>query len=751
MMLRDLHYAWPWAFNLAFLAALWAAVLAGLYRWRRNALSESRLLHVHRSRLYETLRSVLYIIAWLCGTAALMQPLANGHYPGEKNAPSVEAKLRRPAHEVILLIDESASMSVPDMHNGQTRFEYVKQLADEVVGDLNGEQVSLYGFTTAFFPHSPPTLDYLFVRLMLNEMTIDEDGSTGTDYIQALAALRDRFSLMPVQTLKTIILFSDGGDTSIEGAVSEKKSELLNALMQLIDELLRLNVRLYTVGMGSIQGGIIPGVAFEGSPVTSELNESLLKQMANVGHGKYLSANDHTVIDEAYLLAEEINGLSSGSQGQDISNSVAIGHENLVYDHYFQVPLAGAIIALLFALYMPEVYGKNQWMIILSIGVLPLQAQDIRPVVVLFEASEFSRAVGVLDQMQDKKLKPWQEQVLLYDKGTIYLLQGDWDQALATFNSILQNENTPPLLLTHLKTNLGIAYLEKARQLQLQDPPAYAIISAMQRDAIKLFREAASGEMPNPDAALLEKFAAEELVAANKKSGLLKAPTQVEETFFPLSPDNIYAEIAEEEIRRASAGTELMDPKKILQEIIAEETFAGRILHMSLQADKKDTISKDILKNFQTLTLNTVELFLPAMLELQITGYRHGGKGACQARPWNEVVPLFEKGRQEAKRGLEYIEHGNVKNALQNISRALVAWLQALAILNKPAADPGSPCQSGAESNKQKDSGDMSRSRGSLNQGKGGDDSLRILQELYENDKLPTTNQGIKKEGLRPW
>ena len=224
---------------------------------------------------------------------------------------------------------------------------------------------------------------------------------------------------------------------------------------------------------------------------------------------------------------------------------------------------------------MPGTRGKNQWMAILALSFLPLHGQSVRPAIVLFEASEFSRAVGSLERLQDKKLKLWQEQVLLYDKGTIYLFQRDWDQALAAFNSIIQDENTPPLLSTNLKTNLGIAYLEKARELQLQAFPPYAIISTMQRDAIKLFQEASKGEMPNPDAAILESFAVKELSKTYQKSGSLMASTQVEETFPPLSSNNIYAEIAKEEIRRASETAELKEPKKILQEIIAEETFLG--------------------------------------------------------------------------------------------------------------------------------------------------------------------------------
>ena len=518
MTSRDLHYAWPWAVNLALAAILFAVLLFAVYRYRQQVQQAYGFLIIPRSRIFYVLKSFFLIIAWLAATLALMQPLANGHYPEGKQPKPLELKLRRPAHEVILLVDASASMDVADMHNGQTRLQYLKQLADELVSDLDGEQISLYAFTSELSPLSPPTLDYLFVRLMLNQIKINQDGIAGTDYSTVFSELHQHLLESPVTTLKTIVLLTDGGDTAIETAGEGERQKLIGSLKALIIDDLQLNARLYTVGMGSLQGKKVPDVIYEGKPVIAKLNEALLKQMADEGHGKYLNANDYTAIDAAHILAEEINELSTGAQGQEISNSVVVGEESLVYDHYFQIPLAMAIAALILSMYIPDVRKAAGVLIGSLAAFLPLDADEIRPAEILFEASEYAKSIGALEALSSPKLKEWQGQVLFYDEGTINVAQGAWDNAVVAFTSISLTGDLSPVLLTNLKINWGIALLGKARDLEQLSPIPYEIIQALQSDAINDFQQAAQTEMPNKDSSHLLRLAFIEYAASIQKS-----------------------------------------------------------------------------------------------------------------------------------------------------------------------------------------------------------------------------------------
>lgn len=929
MMLRDLHYAWPGAANLSFVAVGLVFLFWLAYRLRQRQLHSYLFLFVPRSRLFYLLQSLCFVLAWLAAMVALMQPLANGHYPEGRPPPSEEQKLRRPAHEVVLLVDTSASMTVADMHNGQTRLRYVKQLADEMISDLNGEQISLYAFTSGLAPLSPPTLDYLFVRLMLDQVQVNEDGLTGTDYYSVLIELRKRLLQTPASILKTVVIFTDGGDTSLAFAQPGEKSKLSAALMGVIEELVKLNARVYTVGMGTLHGGKVPDIAYQGQPVIERLNESLLKQMAATGHGKYFDANDYTVIEAAKTLAAEINDLSTGAQGQDINNTVVVGEENLIYDHYFQIPLAVAILALLLALYIPDSRAIAKILPIFLMLTFPLFGDDVRPAEILSEAYEYPKAASIIDTLKEGKLLPWQQDVLTYDQGTIFLSQGEWDQALTAFNSIPATKVLPPPLQAQLMINEGIAYLEKAKSLQRLEVPPYAVILNMQNAAIRSFRQAHKSTMANSDSSLLEKIASvqhaitiqksttysleqsplqegmpilllslthftsdldfvqseavddnfkeqylqlylerqklwdplwesqrrnwiyspleesqrkegaalfdqaeehyraaqnamqkhlwgesreaikrtitsltgamrllygenplqdvlqqllsrykrtlgQELLTANALDVLKQEQEQLMKVASSdamtqslddvkkaiegftqgqqLSP-RLYLEIGQEKIRGALAAMQKPSPKQVLEELIAEENFVGSLLLTIAKMENEKVPSGAPWALSQKQLLELTKKFLPLVRKQQTVGYQGNGEHRCQARPWDEVLPLFEKGRSEARQAEALMGSNELHPALRHVARALIFWQQALAALNKPVTDHGSPCQSGGggkpDESKEKTEGKDSSPPTQPKQGT--NDILRVLQELNEDDQLPKTDQGIKKQGLRPW
>lgn len=501
MMLHDLHYAWPWAANLILLLPVFVFLFVLLYRYRRKILQINNFQSSQRSYLSYVLRTSLFLIAWVAALLALMQPLANGHYPEVKRPKKAEANVRKPSHEVIILVDASASMEVADMYNGQTRLQFVNQLADEFVSNLDGEQVSLYAFTAQLTPMAPPTLDYLFIRLMLNQIHINEDGVAGTDFLQTLIELQKRLMQTPMAALKTVLIFTDGVDTSAEASLLERKNDQEVAVLKLVGDYLKLNARVFTIGLGTSQGGVVPDVTYKGQAVIGKLDSSLLKQIANTGHGKYLEANDYTVLESARILADEVNALSKGAQGQDINNSVEIGQELPVYEHYYQYPLSIAIAALLAALLLPGV--RKAAVTALLLLYFPLEARDIRPAEVMFESHEYAKAVGILEQLKTTEFKTWQNQTMLFDQGTIYLTESKWDQAIATFLNISEDREMSPVLFSAWKINLGIAFLEKARSLSSLAPPPYAIILNLQSEAIKAFQFANSKEMTNTDSSLL--------------------------------------------------------------------------------------------------------------------------------------------------------------------------------------------------------------------------------------------------------
>jgi Ca-activated chloride channel family protein len=300
-----------------------------------------------------TLVVVLSILAW-------MEPVGNGHYPTGVKVPLKEdlAKVRRRVSDVIFLIDASASMGVKDSRTGSTRLEYAKEIVEEVISRLQGENVALWAFTSEPSKLSPLTMDYLFVRLRLRQMDINEGDVAGTNFVEALAALRQEYFSVISPRHRTLIILSDGGDTHLESMpISEQEKETIS-IANLVGQADVLNLKVYTLGIGSQNGKAVPNVSYEGKPVISKLDDKLLKELANRGRGDYYPANDLTTLNVAENLISKIQK-QGGIEELNIRTPV-LGNKDLVYDLYFQIPLAGAILLLIFSIFFPDTRRKKE-------------------------------------------------------------------------------------------------------------------------------------------------------------------------------------------------------------------------------------------------------------------------------------------------------------------------------------------------------------------------------------------------------
>jgi Ca-activated chloride channel family protein len=357
----DLHYRFPeGAYLLPMLPMLMALCWHAQQR-RNRYVQKLAPMAERRSTLLYSLKSLLFIAAWLAAIVALMQPVGRGHYPEEQAPDSSSAviSLKRKAHDLLLLIDVSASMAANDTPLGKSRLDYAKEIADEIVSHLSGESVSLYLFTSQPQKAVPFTMDYLFTRLMIANLAINENGVAGTDFTTALAPLQKGYFPASPAILKTAIVISDGGDTAIEGLQGDLRRQAIDKLTSIMTGNLHNNLRLYTIGIGSIAGVEIPGISDHGSPVHSKLQGDLLEAIARQGRGKYFDSNATnplTIARELYSLMQQDPAYFNENEGL-LSNSVLqqlVSDTPLLYEQYYQWPLALTLLLLLIAAAIPE-------------------------------------------------------------------------------------------------------------------------------------------------------------------------------------------------------------------------------------------------------------------------------------------------------------------------------------------------------------------------------------------------------------
>lgn len=369
MFPNDLHYNFPSAAYLLFAVIILFSLFWRLYFYRGEVLKRfapPNLLQeilIQRSRYNYWAKVIAISIAWILATFALMQPKGNGHYPLESSLEAAkkpkgeekEAIIKRKAHDVIFLIDASASMGVEDTRTKISRLDYSKEIVDEVISRLKGESVALYAFTSDTTKLSPPTLDYIFTRLMLRQVGINEGDIAGTNVIEAIADMRDEYFKTITPKLKTLIVLTDGGDTQLEGVKGLARENQIRSILTLLDNAEENQLRVFTVGMGTEQGKKVPNIEYQGKPVISSLDEDLLERISKYGRGAYYFSNDWTSMNLAEDLIKKMGEDKPLLEEYKIKSRKAVtkGEEDLVYDLFFQIPLGIAMLLLGFAIFFP--------------------------------------------------------------------------------------------------------------------------------------------------------------------------------------------------------------------------------------------------------------------------------------------------------------------------------------------------------------------------------------------------------------
>jgi Ca-activated chloride channel family protein len=351
------HYLYP---ELAYL--MWGVpVIAGLFWWLWHQRQRdvqlffgdqlATQLAEGRSLRLVGLKTTLFCLTWMMTTLALMYPYTIKRNLAESGHKGTgKENVQPPTQDVLLLIDASASMGVADARSGESRLAAAKQIADELLTQMHGETVALYAFTSQLIPEVPLTLDYLFLRLMLRQIAINAEETAGTDFGAVFNSLRRKYwgEGRVLDKPLTLILFSDGGDTTWESLQGEAKAQYLQTILDTLKGTQRLQI--IAIGMGSPEGGVVPNIS---QTVQSELQPELLQALAGNSDGTFILGNAQS----AFETSRKIAGLlAQSAQYRKVSQPVIVHLEESqqLPDSLYHFPLAIAIVSLITALLIPS-------------------------------------------------------------------------------------------------------------------------------------------------------------------------------------------------------------------------------------------------------------------------------------------------------------------------------------------------------------------------------------------------------------
>ena len=315
------------------LAAGLVACLGLIWLWRRYDSRQyaalARFVSGHlRSQLTQSVSIArrraqrgLMLTSLLLLFVALAEPLVGFRWE----------EISRRGNDIVIAVDTSRSMSTPDVK--PDRLTRAKLAIDDFTRRLDGDAVGLVAFAGDAFLVCPITLDYGAFHESLNAVDTDIIPRGGTNIASAIheaqAALRRRPG-----SDKILILVTDGEDLEGDALIAAQAAARQDSL------------KIYTIGVGTAQGDLIPVSADRGSGfvkddsgafVKSRLDEDALKAIAAATGGLYAPLG---------AQGEGLDTIYQARLAPLLKHDLA-SRQQRVYIERYQWPLAGSLTLLL--------------------------------------------------------------------------------------------------------------------------------------------------------------------------------------------------------------------------------------------------------------------------------------------------------------------------------------------------------------------------------------------------------------------
>jgi Ca-activated chloride channel homolog len=237
--------------------------------------------------------------------------------------------------EIIFAVDTSRSMSTPDVK--PDRLTRAKLAIDDFTNELDGDAIGLVAFAGDAFLVCPMTLDYGAFHESLNAIDINTIPRGGTNIASAIRGAQAVLRRRPGSD-KILILVTDGEDLEGDALTAAQAAARQDSL------------KIYTIGVGTAQGDLIPLSADNpnagfvkddsGDFVKSRLDEPALKAIAAATGGQYAPLGPQ---------GQGFEALYQSSLAPLLKHDLA-SRQQRVYIERYQWPLSGALALLLLSL-----------------------------------------------------------------------------------------------------------------------------------------------------------------------------------------------------------------------------------------------------------------------------------------------------------------------------------------------------------------------------------------------------------------
>jgi Ca-activated chloride channel family protein len=288
-MLSNIHFAQPW-----FLLFLVIIPVMSVWYWFRHK-SSSADIQVSDATVFDatpkSLRQRLYhglFILRMLAVAALIIALARPQSHSSGEDVSVEGI------DIVLASDISGSMQAEDFK--PNRVEAAKAIAMQFIDSRPNDRIGLVIFSSEAFTQCPLTSNHSILKNLFAQVhtgMIDDGTAIGDGLATAVNRLRFSSAIS-----KVIILLTDGVNN--QGVIDPMTAAEIAKLY---------GIRVYTIGVGTMGTAPYPvktqfGMQYQNMEV--EIDEALLKQIADLTNGKYFRATNNEKLEAIYKEIDKL-------------------------------------------------------------------------------------------------------------------------------------------------------------------------------------------------------------------------------------------------------------------------------------------------------------------------------------------------------------------------------------------------------------------------------------------------------------
>src|SRR5256714_493902 len=357
--------------------------------------------------------------------------------------------VKRKGLDLLIAVDTSRSMLSNDVQ--PNRLDRVKLAIQDLIGQLQGDRVGLIAFAGRAFLQAPLTIDYDAVVEAVNDLDTKTIPEGGTNISSAITLATQSFGKSAMGN-RALVIFTDGEELSGDAVKSAKEAG-------------DAGVRIFTVGVGTPQGSLIPVTGDDGPTsfvkdssgqvVKSKLDDKRLREIAQTTGGFYL----HLENGPRTMQQVQSEGLL---KMQAAEMDVRLSRRPI---ERYEWPLGGALIALALSILISERKRVRERAYVPaparnaahSLAGGPTKAAGAAvAILTLLCSSAFATAPGINAYQQGKfenAYKEFQETLkshpqsraeekLQFDSGTAAYRLKDYNKALESFSQALLTPDT---------------------------------------------------------------------------------------------------------------------------------------------------------------------------------------------------------------------------------------------------------------------------------------------------------------------